>query len=417
MASPQQAVSALLTILKKIEGRDAGRFVSPEARALAESSKKQIIQGDVSHNVPPLQGLPVTANRAQTMEEILTQQGATKPSVAPTSDVIAINPSSIEQPLRQTDLLQSTKPTDVGDGTGVMNIPGRIRAPDKSIQRSGDGPTIENQGENFFGDDYIDHLDLDRDYIADMSEEIGDILGFKPKNFPPKGTARGDELSAQLTEAKRNASPEELRKLEQFDGGPPRTGLAEDTGSLASRSGEETLDELMQRTAVQAEQKIKRKKTDEMDLEGKEFDKGVQRIENVRAKELTDDPLFPNPENPRSATSRAIKKEANLIEVNAEVQDVISRFKQIFDVEKLKGANLKTNKTASRLQDAWKKLSINARGARAGDEKALKFIRDMDKWLHKTARTPDPANLEGPMREIPASPLMQMILKDIQLGQ
>ena len=132
---------------------------------------------------------------------------------------------------------------------------------------------------------------------------------------------------------------------------------------------------------------------------------------------MTDDPLFPNPENPRSATSRAIKKEANLIEVNAEVQDVISRFKQIFDVEKLKGANLKTNKTASRLQDAWKKLSINARGARAGDEKALKFIRDMDKWLHKTARTPDPANLEGPMREIPASPLMQMILKDIQLGQ
>ena len=139
-----------------------------------------------------------------------------------------------------------------------------------------------------------------------------------------------------------------------------------------------------------------RKPTD-LDLEGEEFDKGVRRVEDVLAKELTSDPLFPNPQHPRSATSQAIKSEARNTEINAEVQDVVARFKELFNVAKLKKANLKENKVASRLWDAWQKLSNNAAGARAGNEKALAVVRSIDDWLHKTAKKDIPDDLVQPV--------------------
>ena len=186
--------------------------------------------------------------------------------------------------------------------------------------------------------------------------------------------------------------------------------------------------------------KVPESQRGQLDLEGKQFDEGVERVESVLADELTLDPLFPNPQHPRSATSQAIKSEARNTEINAEVQDVIGRFKKkseeqgLFDIEKLKKAPLNPTpaqkkaaaagdpeaiaaiekiKLNSRLWDGWQKLSTNAAGARAGDEKSLAVVRSIDDWLHKTARSPEAANLEGPMREVPANPTMQMIAKDI----
>tara|TARA_R100001082_G_scaffold79814_1_gene47103 strand:- start:4671 stop:5954 length:1284 start_codon:yes stop_codon:yes gene_type:complete len=212
-------------------------------------------------------------------------------------------------------------------------------------------------------------------------------------------------------------------------------------GSSARLAGDDMkLDDLMENVAGKAERKVKRQETQELDLEGKRFDEGVDRVEKILVDEVTLDPLFPNPQHPRSATRQAIKGEARNTEINAEVQDVISRFKKrseeqgLFDIEKLKKAPLNPTsavkkaaaagdrkaiaevekiKLNSRLWDGWKKLSNAAAKAREGNKEALAVVRNFDNWLHKTARNPDPANLEGPMREVPANPTMTMIGKDL----
>ena len=212
-------------------------------------------------------------------------------------------------------------------------------------------------------------------------------------------------------------------------------------GSSARLAGDDMkLDDLMEDVAGKAERKVKRQ--EKLDLEGKRFDEGVDRVEKILVDEVTLDPLFPNPQHPRSATRQAIKGEVGTrgTEINAEVQDVISRFKKrseeqgLFDIEKLKKAPLNPTsavkkaaaagdrkaiaevekiKLNSRLWDGWKKLSNAAAKARAGDKEALAVVRNFDNWLNKTARSPDPANLEGPMREVPANPIMTMIGKDL----
>ena len=292
----------------------------------------------------------------------------------------------------ELDQLQGSIP--VGGGTKAARNPGD--------PATGPGPTIENEGINAFGDDPIEALGLNRAAIEEASENA-------PKTLAKKKAFKRDKIEGANRQEDKIAAEQRLDKAtvnKDFDTGAPRTGLEGDDVSLES---------LLEDVADKAERAVKRAKTKELDLEGKEFEKGVQRVEDVRHKEITEDPLFPNPQHPRSLTGRAITKEAQKTEINAEVQDIIGRFKELFDVEKLKKANLKNNPTASRIQDAWKTLSTNANGARAGDVNALKKVRAIDEWLHKTANkeTTPLANLEGPRREIPANVILQDILEGL----
>lgn len=279
---------------------------------------------------------------------------------------------------------------------------GKLPVPQKQI---GPGPTIENGGVTFFGDDAIDAHGLNREAIEEVTGEAPtDIITGKRKTAI-KSPLREDGTpkdAADLQNSRKILERETIN--DDFDSGAPRTAFQDDAEL-------QSLDDFMQDIAGKAERKTKRAATQELDLEGKRFDEGVNRVEDVMVDEVTSDPLFPNPQHPSSATSKAIKDEARKTEINAEVQDVIGRFKQQFDVEKLKGANLKTNKVASRLQDAWKKLSTHAAGARAGHEASLDIVRKIDAWLHKSAGGPAPR--VGPLSTQSAEDTMTAIGKDI----
>lgn len=119
---------------------------------------------------------------------------------------------------------------------------------------------------------------------------------------------------------------------------------------------------------------------EEIDFEGQQFEKGVADVEGIMAKEIADDPLFPNPQHPRSQTRQAITKTAKATEINREVQDVVNRFKSMFDVEKIKKAT-KQGSTESKLRDGWNALSNAAAGARAGNPEALEKVRAINTWL------------------------------------
>jgi hypothetical protein len=123
-------------------------------------------------------------------------------------------------------------------------------------------------------------------------------------------------------------------------------------------------------------------KNERIDFEGDKRASEVERIQGEMAQDAIDDPLFPNPKHPRSYTSQRARESVNLESINAEVQDTMTLFKEMFDVKAL-GAASRQGSVASRLRDAWKKLSTNAPLARKGDEAAIKKIRDIRTWMSK----------------------------------
>ena len=126
------------------------------------------------------------------------------------------------------------------------------------------------------------------------------------------------------------------------------------------------------REAAQKAKKVfhDRSTSDKIDFEGTKREEEIKRIQKIIKEDGDND------------VSDVVSSSVRSAEINAEVQDIITRFKELFDVEKLKKANL-NDPIVSQLWDKWQELSTNARGARRGDAAALHRIRNIDAWLHK----------------------------------
>ena len=123
----------------------------------------------------------------------------------------------------------------------------------------------------------------------------------------------------------------------------------------------------------------------DIDFEGEAINKEIARInKDLRPWEKPGSKYVP-------IRQRAIEF-GNAQNVNAYIQDVVSRFKEMFDVSQL-GAARKQGSVASKLRDDWSKLSVlaeQARNPRVSREDRLKILQkivDIDNKLTGTNRT------------------------------
>jgi hypothetical protein len=138
-----------------------------------------------------------------------------------------------------------------------------------------------------------------------------------------------------------------------------------------------------------------------IDLEGEQYTKDVNDIEQIMVNEITSDPLFPNVRHPKSATMKALSSTAQTRKVdgniNGYIQDVYNRFGikgsmddprnvGLFDINKIKKA-YKQGTTESAIRDKYNELGKAADDARNPNlsdvqrRQALNTIKDIDEWL------------------------------------
>jgi len=111
-----------------------------------------------------------------------------------------------------------------------------------------------------------------------------------------------------------------------------------------------------------------------IDFEGTRFDEEVTRIRGIKER--------------GGNVGNAVTDSVAAGETNAYIQDVVGRFRGMFDVDQLSNAQTQGS-TASRLRDGWKKLSQQAQTARNPNvtpevrANALADIQAIDEWLSK----------------------------------